>query len=101
MCIVVAVISQVMDLAGFGGLEPVRNPSPFRANDFFCALDLTSQTRGYSSVSRLISSDDAGNRWVGAVLNGESESNLGRQKLISLLAWLLQESGNTLNCRFS
>jgi hypothetical protein len=101
MRMVVAVIARVTDLARFGGFEPVRNPSPFRANDFFCDLDLTSQTRGYSSVSRLISSDAAGNRWVGAVPNGESASNLGRQKPKSLPAWLLQESGTTFNCRFS
>ncbi len=93
-------IARVTDLARFGGLEPVRNPSPFRANDFLCDHNLTSQRRGYSSVSMLMSSDDAGNRWVGEVPNGESASNLGRQKPKSLLAWLLQESGTTFNCRF-
>ena len=40
-----------------------------------------------------MSSDDAGNRWVGAVPNGESEFKAGRQKPNGLLPWLIQQSG--------
>lgn len=58
-------IGEKVDLAQPGGFEPTRNQSPVRPNDPIRDRNLISQTRGYSSVSELSSSDDAGNHWVG------------------------------------
>ena len=58
-------IGEKVDVAQPGGFEPARNQSPVRPNDSFRDRNLISQTRGYSSVSELSSSDDAGNHWVG------------------------------------
>ena len=65
-----------IDPAQPGGFAPSRNRAPGRPSDFLCDRNLNSQTRGDSTVSRLMSSDDAGNRWVGAVLNGVEVSTL-------------------------
>jgi len=58
-------IGEKVDVAQPGGFETARNQTPVRLNDLFCGRNLISQTRGYSSVSELSSSDDAGNHWVG------------------------------------
>ena len=69
-------IGEDVNLPQPGGFEPARNAASLRPSDFFCYRNLHSQTRGCSSVSELSSSDDAGDRWVGAVLNGVEVSTL-------------------------
>ena len=73
-------------LAQLGGLEPARNQTPVRANDSLCDHNLISHTRGYSSVSELSSSDDAGNHWVGVASNGEECSTPVEAKRLAVVA---------------
>ena len=58
-------IGEKVNVAQPDGFETARNQTPVRLNDLFFGRNLISQTRGYSSVSELSSSDDAGNHWVG------------------------------------
>ena len=79
-------IGEKVDVAQLGGFEPARNQSPVRPNDSFCDRNLISQTRGYSSVSELSSSDDAGNHWVGVASNSEECSTPVEAKRLAVVA---------------
>jgi len=87
-------------VAQVGGFEPARNQTPVRPNDSICDRNLISQTRGYSSVSELSSSDDAGNHWVGVASNGEESSTPVEAKRLAVVANSAERCQTPLHLEF-